>query len=190
MPHQLVADVTCNKKVGEQWASLGNARLINSETSTHILGIKLLTLIPPWPKLKTGRTPLNTGLTQIKNGCLKWHWHTTNLPTFLVLMHWWRRRGHLHSQAIGPSERVTVPNNKGSRLPLSQQANSCNAVHIQLVHIRTTISVVTHLPHGKSFKINCHNFGDHLNFHLAQLSQLLHVSNFKLITGWAVAEVF
>lgn len=50
--------------------------------------------------------------------------------TFLALMHRRWRRGHLHSQAVSSPERVAVPNDKGSRLPLSQHADGCNAVSI------------------------------------------------------------
>lgn len=50
--------------------------------------------------------------------------------TFLALMHWGWRRCHLHSQAISSPERVAVPNDKSSRFPLSQHADSCNAVSI------------------------------------------------------------
>lgn len=43
--------------------------------------------------------------------------------TFLVLLYsrWWAR--HLHGQAVGSAEGMTVPYDEGARLPVLQQAD-------------------------------------------------------------------
>ena len=141
VPHQLVGDVTCNNE-GEGVSESYNIQLINLETSPHIIGIEILTSIlsPPWLKTKKGeaKSKLNTWVIKINTCCIfncseVSHDVTQQpAPTFLVLMHRRRGRGHLHSQAVRPPEWVTVPDNKGSRFPLSQQANGCNTVNIQI----------------------------------------------------------
>lgn len=70
-------------------------------------------------------------------------------------MHSGGGRGHLHGQAVGPPERVTVSDYERSRLHLPQQADGCNTVSMLLAHalvlasriISITTSITSALRH-------------------------------------------
>lgn len=108
------------------------AQLINEETSPHISGIKISTLSQDQNREKEERIK-HKGIVVVLVTAFKLLLMCKTF-TFLALMHGGWRRGHLHGQAVSPPERVTVPDNKGSRLPLSQQADSCNTADIHLIH--------------------------------------------------------
>lgn len=41
--------------------------------------------------------------------------------TFFVLLDGWWRAGHFHSQTVGPAERMAVPDDERTGLPVLQQ---------------------------------------------------------------------